>query len=202
MKGILRLGLCALGMFSATSAYTQEDLTSTDSSVASNIVDTAQELKTESLPPLAVGDVKTGKMYFEGSKRFINGGPACITCHNVNHTSMIPGGVLAKDLTDVYARMGEGITGWLSAPPFPAMATSYQNHALTENERLSLTAFLKEVSELKAEPQSAISYFVTGGIGGLICILILINILWWKRKRKMVKKEIFARQKRAFDAKH
>lgn len=143
-----------------------------------------------------------GRAYFEGSKRFSKGGPACITCHNVNHKSSIPGGVLAKDLTDVYERMGEGITGWLSAPPFPAMATAYTNHELTEKERKSLTAFFKESSENKGEPESAITYFLIGGAVGLLTILILINILWYKRKKQMVKREIFARQAKAWDAKH
>jgi hypothetical protein len=41
-----------------------------------------------------------------------------------------------------------------------------------------------------------------GGLSGLIGILVLINVLWFVRKRNMVKKEIFARQSRAWDAKH
>lgn len=148
-------------------------------------------------------DAATGMHYFEGSKRFTNGGPACITCHNVNNSQLIPGGVLAKDLTDVYERMGEGIKDWLVAPPFPAMNSSYQYHPLSEQERMALTAFFKHARENPNKPKesSAMIYFVVGGISGLVGILILINVLWFKRKKSMVKRDIFDRQLRAWDAK-
>lgn len=153
----------------------------------------------------ASADYQLGQQYFEGSKRFSKGGPACITCHNVNYEGVMPGGVLAKDLTDVYDRMGEGITGWLVAPPFAPMEVSYRDHQLTEKERMALTAFFKEVGANKSNVDStstANMYFITAAIVGLGVILILINVLWWKRKRQMVKKDIFARQSRAWDAKH
>ena len=138
-------------------------------------------------------DAKLGRAYFEGSKGFTNGGPACITCHNVKNDKLIPGGLLAKDLTDVYERLGEGITGWLGAPPFPAMVSSYQNHALTENERSNLTAFFKHANEVKdsQKENSGQSLLIMGGLGGLAVILILIAITWSNRKKHMVKKRHF-----------
>lgn len=146
----------------------------------------------------------SGRKYFEGSQRFKNGGPACITCHNVTNDQLIPGGLLAKDLTDVYERMGEGITLWLDAPPFPAMVNSYKDHQLTEQERMSLTAFFKDASEKKDKQKlnSGFDFFLFAGIGGVVAIMILINLLWMKRKKQMVKREIFNRQSRAWDAKH
>lgn len=151
-----------------------------------------------------VGDPDLGKAYFEGSKRFEKGGPSCITCHNVKNDELIPGGVLAKDLTDVYDRMGEGLILWLDSPPFPAMATSYENNKLTEMERSSLTAFLKQASEVKGEQEasSPIWYFIIGGLSGLAVILLLVSLLWMKRKKQMVKKDIFARQNKTWDAKY
>jgi len=151
-----------------------------------------------------VGTVADGKAYFEGSKNFQNGGPACITCHNVTNDALIPGGLLAKDLTDVYDRMGEGLAGWLGAPPFPAMVQSYQNHPLTTSEKTNLTAFFKYANEVKNEQtaNSGQSLFIVGGLGGLVVILVLVSLLWMKRKRQMVKKDIFARQGGAWDAKH
>ncbi len=149
-------------------------------------------------------DAKKGMSFFEGSRRFQNGGPACVTCHNVVNNTMIPGGVLAKDLTDVYSRMGEGITAWLGAPPFPAMVSSYQNHPLTEEERSSLTAFFKYANETKDKQNSisATSFFTITGSLGLLIIIILISLIWMKRKKEMVKQDIFSRQSRAWDAKH
>lgn len=145
-----------------------------------------------------------GRQYFEGSKGFLKGGPACITCHNVKNDALIPGGLFAKDLTDVYERMGEGITGWLSAPPFPAMISSYQNHELTEIERGHLTAFFKHANEVKDDqkPATAAYLFLLGGLGGLGVILIIISLMYMRRKKQMVKKDIFARQHTASDAKH
>jgi mono/diheme cytochrome c family protein len=144
-----------------------------------------------------------GKKLFEGSVSFKNGGPACISCHNVNHKGMVNGGLFAKDLTDVYDRMGEGLSAWLSAPPFPAMATSYQNHPLTEEERTHLAGFFKVTNENKTEQvaDTGYSFFATSGAIGLIIILILISIIWGKRKKNMVKKDIFDRQAKAWDAK-
>lgn len=145
-----------------------------------------------------------GKKYFEGASSFANGGPSCISCHSVNNNQVAKGGLLAKDLTDVYTRLGEGISAWLSAPSFPAMAASYQNNPLTENERGKLQAFLKYANDVKSTQHASKGYdfMLIGGLSGLVGILILINILWFTRKKKMVKKEIFERQNRAWDAKH
>lgn len=145
-----------------------------------------------------------GKNYFEGSTSFMNGGPSCISCHSVNNNNVATGGLLAKDLTDVYTRLGEGLSAWLAAPSFPAMAASYQNNPLTENERAKLQAFLKYANDVKATQTAKKGYdfMLIGGISGLVGILILINILWFTRKKKMVKREIFDRQSRAWDAKH
>ncbi len=148
-------------------------------------------------------DAELGMKLYEGSTPFKNGGPACISCHNVTNNSIIAGGTFAKDLTNVYERMGEGITGWLSAPPFPAMASSYQNNPLTEIEKSSLTAFFKHADEVSNEQQinTGYTYQLVGGGIVLFCLLMLINLLWMKRKKKMVKQDIFNRQIKAQDAK-
>ena len=150
-------------------------------------------------------DELAGKKYFEGSARFQNGGPSCISCHSVKNEQVAKGGLLAKDLTDVYSRMGEGISAWLSAPSFPPMAASYQNHPLSENERTKLTAFLKYTDDVKVTQKHVDSgslMMLFAGLGGLAGILILISLIWFKQKRKMVKQEIFDRQSKAWDAKH
>jgi hypothetical protein len=148
-------------------------------------------------------DVQRGMNLFQGKERFELGGPSCITCHNVVNDKLIPGGLFAKDLTDVYDRLGEGLVGWLGAPPFPAMADSYNNNPLTEEERLSLTSFLKHANEVKGEQTGSTGYalFITGGLLGLLCLLGIIQLIWVKRKRKMVKEDIFNRQARAWDGK-
>ncbi|MBI2258012.1 MAG: hypothetical protein HYU67_03835 [Flavobacteriia bacterium] len=146
----------------------------------------------------------TGKQYFEGSIRFENDGPSCISCHSVNNAQVANGGLYAKDLTDVYTRMGEGVSAWLMAPSFPAMMTSYQNNPLTEKERKSLAEFLKYVNDTKSGQNASKGYdtMLMAGIGGFFGILVLIGLIWFKRKRNMVKEDIFSRQSKAWDAKH
>lgn len=196
MKLKVQIGAFIIGIAMLSPAYAQEGVENPDVNAKPG---GSSEVAVNALSGV---NSKLGRQYFEGSKSFKNGGPACITCHNVNHKDVMPGGLFAKDLSDVYERLGEGITGWLSAPPFPAMATSYQNHELTEKERSALTVFFKESSENKTKKKSALGMFIFGGIGGLLGIIVIINILWWKRKKDMVKKEIFVRQNKAWDAKH
>jgi len=162
------------------------------------------EEDSEAAPVVAlVGNAENGMALFQGDKRFANGGPTCVTCHNVTNDEVIPGGLFTKDLTEVYERMGEGLNVWLMAPPYPAMASSYNNNPLTEQERTDLTAFFKKASEEKdsQEANDGYSLFYLGGGFGLLGILVLIQILWGKRKRKMVKEDIFKRQNKAWDAK-
>ena len=146
---------------------------------------------------------KNGMALFQGKERFENKGPSCISCHNVISNGLIPGGLFAKDLTDVYARLGEGLTGWLGAPPFPAMAASYNNNPLTATEREYLTAFFKYSNENKDNQtlNIGVSIFIVGGGIGLIALLILFQFIWNGRKKLMVKKDIFERQSKAWDAK-
>lgn len=176
-------------------------------SIAEPAQDQGQEttgVAPDTAPAMTGIDAASGRSYFDGSRRLQNGGPSCISCHNVTNDELVPGGLLAKDLTDVYARLGEGITVWLDAPPFPAMISSYQNNPLTEQERMALTAFFKDAYDTRNEQtvNSGWQFFLLYGAGGLSAMLILISLLWAKRKRQMVKKDIFARQSRAWDAKH
>jgi hypothetical protein len=180
-----------------------EDSTDTqaDEEIAESDVET-DSLAADTLVVL-IGNVDNGMNLFQGKTRFENHGPSCVTCHNVTNDQVIPGGLFAKDLTDVYERLGEGLSSWLMAPPFPAMATSYVNNPLTERERVDLTAFFKYANETKADQSSNNGYylFCLGSGFGLLVILFLIQLLWGKRKRKMVKADIFNRQIKAWDAK-
>ena len=51
----------------------------------------------------SIEEIEVGKLLFTGEKRFLNGGASCISCHNVTNNDInVPGGLLAKDLTNVY----------------------------------------------------------------------------------------------------
>lgn len=140
--------------------------------------------------------VALGKSYFEGSKAFTNGGASCLSCHNVNYKDMIAGGVLAKDLTDSYGRLGgdAGITGILSSPPFPAMTAAFKNNPLTEDEVKAVAAFLKDANNPKANEPTGMNPLLLGGFAGFVLLFILIMIVWNKRKTTSVKSEYHGRQ--------
>ncbi|MBI3136459.1 MAG: c-type cytochrome [Bacteroidetes bacterium] len=139
--------------------------------------------------------IAEGKQYFTGEKSFFNGGPTCISCHDVSADG-VNGGFLAKDLTDVYTRLGEaGITAMITNAPFPAMNAAYLNNPVGEHEQKSIAAFLKSVSENPVEARtSGVLLMLTLGIGGFVCLLVLILLVWRERKKHSVKAQIFARQ--------
>lgn len=184
-----RIGLAVMGSLISVSA------------MAADSTDVAKDKEVKA--PIVV-DADIGRSYFEGSKSFAKGGPACITCHNVTNDKLIPGGLLAKDLTGVFPKYGAALPMWLDNPDNAPMTSSYQNHKLTEEERLNLSAFLQHADEVKVDQTKESGYmlFVFGGGAGLIAIFVLVSLIWMKRKKQMVKKDIFARQNSAWDAKH
>jgi len=146
-------------------------------------------------------DILAGIMLFSGEHRLENGGPSCITCHNVQHGDLIAGGLLAKDLTKVYERLGAaGINGMLSAPPFPAMAASYKDSPLTEKEIFQLSAFFNDAAvNTVYQPQRTYNdnLLLYGGGVAFIIIASIILLMFIERKRKCVKEDIYKRQIKA-----
>lgn len=87
-------------------------------------------------------DIEVGKLLYSGKERLANGGASCVSCHNVTHDELISGGLLAKDLTKAFTRLGDaGLSSIISSSPFPAMAVAYQNNPLDSVEVVQLTAF-------------------------------------------------------------
>lgn len=151
-------------------------------------------------------DIKNGLKLYSGQKAFKAKGPSCLSCHNVTNEKLISGGLLAKDLTNVYARMGDaGLAGIIGNPPFPAMATSYEGKELDSTEVAQLIAFLKHADEVSETQEMQIeksgsSILLLGGGGGLILLFILIGLHWNRRLRKSVKHDIFKRQIKGSDS--
>lgn len=150
-------------------------------------------------------DILAGLMLFSGEHRLSNNGPSCITCHNVLHGDLIAGGLLAKDLTKVYERLGAaGINGMLSAPPFPAMAASYKDSPLTEKEIFQLSAFFNDAAvNTVYQPQRTYNdnLLLYGGSVAFIIIASIILLMFIERKRKCVKEDIYKRQIKAASSK-
>lgn len=141
--------------------------------------------------------ISDGASLFDGSTKLTNGGSSCITCHNIASDMVISGGLLAKDLTNVYTRMGDqGVAAIIGTPPFPAMASAFKDKDITPEEIANLKAFLQYVDQESATQigDSMDSVFLMYSPIGLVIWLIFIYFFWSNRKKESVKKEIFDRQ--------
>lgn len=146
------------------------------------------------------GDPNLGRRLFQGTTRFANGGPSCNSCHDVSYGDVIGGGGLAKDLTTVFSRLGgPGVRAIVGSPPFPVMQRAFQDRPLTDQEVGALVAFLEQADANKDLHQPldyGIGLFVAG-LAGAMLLLGLYSIVWKRRKRGPVNREIYARQVRS-----
>lgn len=146
-------------------------------------------------------EILLGQNIFEGGTRLANGGAACIFCHNLNTDRIIPGGLLAKDLTAVYTRMGgdAGLTGILNAPPFPAMTEAYKNKPMTESEIYAVVSFLNKVEKESAtQTATATNPLLKYGFIGFAMWVGIVFLVWFRRKKYAVNKRIFDRQVKSY----
>lgn len=142
-------------------------------------------------------NIENGSNFFSGDERLINGGPSCISCHNVPNATIFGGGNLALDLTTAYSRLGEvGLVNIIQTQPFPAMKQAFINTPLTDNEVYDLSAYLKNVDEIqKNQSQSNLSIkFLYSGIGGALIFIVLIASYWHNRRKRSVNYSIYKRQ--------
>jgi hypothetical protein len=139
-----------------------------------------------------------GKALFDGSRNFKNGGAACIACHHVNALEKVHGGLLSKDLTNTFSRIGgfAGIKGILSSPPYPAMKDAYAHAQITEDESIQLQVFLMRADKKGEIAQASIFDLMKQGIIGVVVLLIIISLVWFKRKKRSVNYQIIQRQNR------
>lgn len=144
-------------------------------------------------------DIFKGQEMFQGKVRFEQGGPACNACHNVNYPDVIGQGILAKELTTVFSKMGgTGVRAILGSAPFPVMEAAYKNKALTDVEIFSLVAFLQDADRRKPQrPRDyGIGLFISGVIGAIV-LFGFYSLLWLRRKKGSVNQAIYDRQVRS-----
>lgn len=135
-------------------------------------------------------DIELGRKYFEGTIRFSNGGPACLSCHNIDNASVFNGGLLAKDLTNVFSRYpSSGVGGILTSPPFPAMIDAFGNTPLTTDEINALLAFLNHTNKSVTVNNLSLNAqfdLLLEAIVILNFIFILFFIFWSRVKKNSV----------------
>ena len=130
-------------------------------------------------------DFARGRAFFLGNAKLKAGAIPCISCHTVRGVgSAVPGGTLAKDLTNVFARLGdEGLDRALASPAFPLMNKVFAAHPLDQAEVFALRAFLYKANlggEPKGDDSLSIGLFAGAGVGA---VLLLLNAAWSRRLR-------------------
>lgn len=147
--------------------------------------------------PPSAADIELGAKLFQGLVRFEKSGPACNSCHHVKNDAVIGGGVLARELTTVFTRMGApGTSAIIGQPPFPVMEAAYKGRDLTPAETKALVAFLQDVAAKEAM-QTPVDYgnnLLIGGSGLFLVLACLYGLIWRRRKQLPVNHEVFARQ--------
>lgn len=166
----------------------------------SEVAETNTATDSNTAQPLSAEHVRKGLELFQGTIRFSNGGPGCNACHHVKNDAVIGGGILARELTTVFSRMGSsGVGAILGQAPFPVMQAAYKDQELTEDEITYLVAFLQNADEqhLFQQPRDyGFGLFAIGAIGAGLMYLFFA-IIWRQRKRGSVNQEIYDRQTRS-----
>lgn len=128
-------------------------------------------------------DTARGRDLFLGHAAQRNGGIPCISCHTVQGIgSSVPGGLLAKDLTNSFGRLSDqGLDAALKNPAFPAMNRVFGvDHPLAPDEVFALRAFLYQANRAQPTPEDTASPLLVGVLGTLI-VLVVLNAAWARR---------------------
>ena len=76
-----------------------------DEPAAADPIQTEEQPAVTDQPPSPEA-IALGQGLFQGTVRFENGGATCNACHDIADDAVIGGGILARELTDVFPRMG------------------------------------------------------------------------------------------------
>lgn len=148
----------------------------------------AQRLPAPAPELTPAGDPKSGHRLFTGQILLANGGPACISCHNVSQVGVMGGGSLGPDLSHVAGRYGDtGLTAALTGLPFPSMQGIFAERPLSEDEVQHLSAYLRQADQTTPAQEPARYTFVWVALGGTLMLLGLSHVLWINRHRDVRK---------------
>jgi len=145
--------------------------------------------------PLTADDAERGHGLFVGRQPFMEGGPACLSCHTVGGLGSLGGGLLGPDLTGAFARLEgrRGLGAWLAAPPSAVMQPLYSGEPLDSEEILALIAFLRDSATSEdAAPSSASLTFMLSGIGIAALFMVAFDVVW-RRRFRAVRRPLVAR---------
>ena len=148
--------------------------------------------------PFTANDVATGMALFTGSRKFSQGGPACISCHTLGTINGFGGGRLGPDLTRVYERLGgrKAVGAWLSAPATNTMQSVFRQHPLQSEEILPLLSAFEDASKRSqpADTETQVNFFLAG-FAGAVVLLWLMGWAWQGRLRSVRRTMVTAAQR-------
>ena len=144
--------------------------------------------------PAPAADPEIGRKLYTGEIRFTNGGPPCISCHDVGYGAL-GGGALGPNLTQPNEKYGVGpavgpapsnpliAAAWINSQGTPVMGAIFSRKNITDDEVENLKAFFKSIPE---RPSNKTGVIVGVGAVGFIGILIFFGIVWSNRFRNRV----------------
>ena len=149
------------------------------------------------IPEPTQDEIGLGRNLFQGKVRFSNGGPSCTSCHHVKNDAVIGGGILARELTTVFSKMGgEGVRAILGGPPFPVMQAAYKGMPFTDEETRALVGFLQQADKEHAyqQPRDYGWGLFGAGAGGIAVLMGFYSVVGRRRKKGSVNQDIYDRQ--------
>ena len=145
--------------------------------------------------PLTDADVERGRRLFIGGEQFMEGAPACVSCHTLGSIGGLGGGRLGPDLTGAFARLEgrRGLGAWLASPPSKVMQPLFSERPLDSEEILALIAYLRDsATHPEASQGSGNMTFVLAGIGVAAVFMVAFDVLW-RRRFRAVRRPLVAR---------
>lgn len=134
-----------------------------------------QSLKPRPTPKQLTGNPQVGRSLFDGRVRFANGGPPCISCHNIALLPFPMGGTVGPDLT----RMNPEFTAREAPGVFPSMIPLYSGAPLTLKEQEDLEAFVGIASVEQSVDMSAALAILAEVLFGLAALAVWL--IWRSR---------------------
>jgi hypothetical protein len=106
------------------------------------------------------------------------------------------GGLLAKDLTQSFSLIGgyAGIKGMIDFPAYPAMKDAYTKAPITKDESVQLQVFLMRADKADSMEVSSVTGFLKQGVVSMVVLLVIISLVWLRRKKRSVNHHIIQRQ--------
>jgi mono/diheme cytochrome c family protein len=144
--------------------------------------------------PFTQDDFEQGRRMFLGTRRLLNGGPPCISCHTMKDLGGLGGGRLGPDLTRVFERLEgrKNLASWLFAPATPTMQPVFRKHPLDANEALLLVALFEDSAKRGGQDDSvAVLNFFFLALGGTVIGLVAFDGVW-KRRFRAVRRPLAA----------